>query len=74
MCPDEMPTEADNKLAQEMIHEGSVVRLRSGGCAMTISAIEYSSIRGGNVARCHWIDESGQGREYTFPLVVLVKH
>lgn len=56
-----------------IVTEGAVVRLRSGGPAMTVSKLEYSALRGGDVARCHWIDDNGQGREYSFPTATLMQ-
>jgi uncharacterized protein YodC (DUF2158 family) len=53
---------------------GTVVRLRSGGPAMTISEVLGTSLRHETPrVRCHWVDESG-GRECAFPIVVLMKH
>lgn len=54
------------------IKEGSVVRLRSGGPAMTVSEIRDGFIERQPVARCHWINDDGAGKEYTFPLSTLV--
>lgn len=54
------------------IRVGRVVRLRSGAPAMTVSEILDDRLDGrGPVARCHWVDERGGGREYTFPVSTL---
>jgi uncharacterized protein YodC (DUF2158 family) len=56
------------------IRAGSVVRLKSGGPAMTVSEVKDALVSsvGIHVARCHWIDENGGGREYTFPVPTLI--
>lgn len=60
--------------ADQEIDESAVVRLRSGGPAMTVSEVRWGGSNSRRyVARCHWIDENGQGREYTFPVSTLVR-
>ena len=44
---------------------GALVRLRSGGPAMTVSAV-----KGGQV-ECVWTDDTGQANDATFPGIVL---
>lgn len=61
--------------ARDGIAVGDVVRLKSGGPSMTVGRIKSSSVTPWeNIAECHWIDEAGGGRQYTFPLTVLRKN
>lgn len=46
---------------------GDLVRLRSGGLAMTVSAVK------GNQVECVWTDDIGQTDDASFPAVVLQK-
>jgi uncharacterized protein YodC (DUF2158 family) len=57
------------------IMTGAVVRLKSGGPTMTVSEVKSgrAACQDYDVARCHWIDESGGGREYTFPVTTLIR-
>jgi len=52
---------------------GDVVQLRSGGPPMTIGTLGKRD-DGTEVAFCSWLDESGRGTEYSFPLVCLRKY
>lgn len=47
--------------------QGDLVRLRSGGPAMTVSAVK------GDQVVCVWTDYTGQAGDGTFPAVVLQK-
>lgn len=46
---------------------GDLVRLRSGGPAMTVSAVK------GNQVECVWTDDTGQTDDASFPALVLQK-
>jgi len=49
------------------LHQGDLVRLRSGGPLMTVNAVK------GNVVDCIWTDPNGQTDEATFSVEVLQK-
>lgn len=44
---------------------GALVRLRSGGPAMTVSAVK------GDQVECVWTDDTGQPNDATFPAIIL---
>ena len=44
---------------------GDLVRLRSGGPAMTVSAIKGAQVE------CVWTDDTGQPNDATFPVIIL---
>lgn len=57
------------------IEVGDVVRLKSGGPAMTVGHINCPTTdRKDDQAQCCWVDENGDGRTYTFPVVCLRQH
>ena len=50
---------------EQVLKVGDVVRLRSGGPAMTVEAID------GSAARVVWIDDKQQTHRDSFPLATL---
>jgi uncharacterized protein YodC (DUF2158 family) len=61
------PITAMKNLTAPSFQQGELVRLRSGGPAMTVSSIN------GDQVDCYWTDPSGQTNVDKFPIYVLQK-
>lgn len=63
----------DSSTSDVQFRVSQVVRLKSGGPAMTIGSLSKTDA-GEDVAVCYWTDDEGRPASYAFPLACIRSH